>query len=410
MLNYPAVDVAIGLVFLFFILALICSGINEAISSSLRWRAQDLERGVWELLRDPGKAGAEATAALEGLKKHPLIQPMLYPKNKVGGKAAPTQHTESGRLKTSSKTDFPSYLPSRTFAAALLGLDEATVIAKGVDLRKGMRKLGDSIDAIPSKPVRDALRALLTSAQGDAVVFRHSVEQWYDDHMERVSGWYRRRIQKVLWVLAFVVAVTLNADALQIGKRLWVDPSQRAAIVNQAQSATTKHPAKTLGSLPVPLGWHLASARRDPQGFPIYEQPSMAWALIAKLIGLIMTTVAISFGAPFWFDTLSKLARLRNSGTPPVASDAIRRGEGAETRLGPGPEPEPPAPAEPEPPPSPGTEPEAESEPPPPPEPEPEPEPESEPESEPEPTSQSKPEPKPKPRASRRGTTRRRKS
>ena len=37
-------------------------------------------------------------------------------------------------------------------------------------------------------------------------MFRHNVEQWYDDHMERVSGWYRRRIQKVLWILAFLTA------------------------------------------------------------------------------------------------------------------------------------------------------------------------------------------------------------
>jgi len=44
--------------------------------------------------------------------------------------------------------------------------------------------------------------------------------------------------------------------------------------------------------------------------------------------------VALSFGAPFWFDTLSKLARLRNSGAPPPASDAVRRGEGEETRAG----------------------------------------------------------------------------
>jgi len=223
---------------------------------------------------------------------------------------------------------------------ALLGLEQAAVITKGVDVRTGMRKLGDSIEAIPSEPVQRALGALLTNAQGDAVAFRHSVEHWYDDQMERVSGWYRRRIQKVLWILAFVLALTLNADALQIAKRLWVDPSQRAAIVNRAQNATETtrgtNPTDSLGSLRIPLGWHLASARHDPQGFPIYEKPSMVWALIGKLVGLILTTVAISFGAPFWFDTLSKLARLRNSGAPPPASDALRRGEGEETRTGPG--------------------------------------------------------------------------
>ena len=60
----------------------------------------------------------------------------------------------------------------------------------------------------------------------------------------------------------------------------------------------------------------------------------MFWALLSKLIGLSLTAVAITFGAPFWFDTLSKLARLRTSGAPPPASDAVRRGEGEETRRG----------------------------------------------------------------------------
>ena len=64
MLNFPALDVALGLVFVFFILAVVCSGINEAIASFMRWRAQDLERGLWELLQDPERGAA----ALEKLK------------------------------------------------------------------------------------------------------------------------------------------------------------------------------------------------------------------------------------------------------------------------------------------------------------------------------------------------------
>jgi hypothetical protein len=335
MLNFPALDVALGLIFVFFVLALVCSGINEAIAGWARWRAQDLERGLWELLRDPER-GAEAAQALERLKKHPLIQPMLYPKNKAT--AAPTPPLEGGTPKTSRKTDFPSYIPSRTFAAALLGLDQK-VVARGVDVQAELRTLDASINEIPSEPVRIALTALLHDAQGEAVRFRHSVEQWYDDQMERVSGWYRRRVQKVLWALAIVVALTLNADALQIAKRLWVEPSVRSAFVNQARNAAGNatgetSPAKELEQLPVPLGWHLASARQDPQGFPFYEKWSMFWALIAKLIGLALTAVAITFGAPFWFDLLSKVARLRSSGAPPPASDALRRGEGEETRRG----------------------------------------------------------------------------
>jgi hypothetical protein len=333
MLNFPALDVAIGLSFVFFVLALVCSGINEALATWRRWRAQDLELGVWELLQDP----EQGAAALQRFKQHPLIEPMLYPDNKKTAAAEPP--IENGRPKTSRKTDFPSYIPSRTFATALLGLEqEAVSAAKGHDVRGALRKVDESIAAIPSARVQRALTALLHQAQGDAVVFRHNLEQWYDDHMERVSGWYKRRIQKVIWVLAFITAFVLNADALQMAKRLWVEPSVRAAVVNQARNATNESgktsPKAELDSLPVALGWHLKTARHDPQGFPVYEQWSAIWAFIAKLIGLTLTAVAISFGAPFWFDALSKLARLRVSGAPPPSSDAIRRGEGEETRRG----------------------------------------------------------------------------
>ena len=335
MLNFPALDVALGLVFLYFILALVCSGSNEAIASVFRWRAQDLERGVWELLQDP----EEGSAALEKLKAHPLIRPMLHPRNKSTAAPSPPLGPD-GRPRTSRKTDFPSYIPSRTFVTALLGLEqEAVSVAKGHALTNGLRTVDNSINHIPSKRAQQALTALLHGAQGDAVAFRRSAEQWYDDQMERVSGWYRRRISKVLWLLAFLVAFTLNADSLQIAKRLWVEPSVRAAFVNQAGNASragagaTKAPDE-LARLPVALGWHLSSARHDPQGFPFYERWSTFWALLAKLLGLSLTAVALSFGAPFWFDTLSKLARLRNSGAPPPASDAVRRGEGEETRAG----------------------------------------------------------------------------
>lgn len=338
MLNFPALDVALGLTFLYFILALVCSGINEAVSSWFRWRAQDLERGLWELLRDP-KHGA---AALEKLKQHPLINPMLRPENKkrAANKAADAIDTSAKLLKTSRNTDFPSYIPSRTFVTALLGFEQKAVsVASDGSLTEALRTVDKSIEQIPSERVQEALTALLHGAQGDAVAFRRSAEQWYDDHMERVSGWYRRRIQKILWLLAFVLAFTLNADSLQIAKRLWVEPSVRAALVTQAQTTSSRtadntNPSSELESLPVALGWHLATARHDPQGFPFYERPSMLWALLSKLIGLSLTAVAITFGAPFWFDTLSKVARLRNSGAPPAASDAVRRGEGEETRRG----------------------------------------------------------------------------
>ena len=57
-------------------------------------------------------------------------------------------------------------------------------------------------------------------------------------------------------------------------------------------------------SLDLPIGW--AEANR----------PDTAAGWIAKFSGWVVTVFALLLGAPFWFDTLSKLARLRNTGKP----------------------------------------------------------------------------------------------
>jgi hypothetical protein len=38
---------------------------------------------------------------------------------------------------------------------------------------------------------------------------------------------------------------------------------------------------------------------------------------LAKFFGLLLSVLAISLGAPFWFDVLSKLASLRAAGQTP---------------------------------------------------------------------------------------------
>src|SRR6266516_4354013 len=315
MLNFPALDVALGLILIYFLLSVICSTINEAIASKLKWRAKDLERALKQLLGDHEPA----------FREHPLIKTMLDPKAEAQAQARPTKTPR-----------YPSYIPSRTFTAALLGDGYHELHAAIAN----PRKIEETIDAIPNAELKNALVALYHHAQGDAVAFRRGVERWYDDTMERVSGWYRRRVQLVILALAIGTALVLNPDTLQMAKHLWTNPSARAAVVNEARnekpdSSGGKGALTSLDHLPLPLGWHLASARHDPQGFPIYEKWSMVWALLAKLVGLTLTAAALLLGAPFWFDVLSKIARLRNSGAPPPASDAVRHGEGEETRGGP---------------------------------------------------------------------------
>jgi hypothetical protein len=287
MTGYTPLDVALGLVFVYTVLSLACSALNETISSVFAWRAKFLREGIANLVAPSNHA--DGLAIVEQIYGHPLVNALIRP-SKPGGKAR-----------------YPSYLPARTFVTALLDLD-------GTGAGKSLRK---AIERVPSAEVQRALTTLLEEAEGDAERFKKSAEQWFDSAMERVSGWYRRRVQIVMWVLAAAIVLALNADTVGIAQRLWTDKTLRDAVVARAQSAAAQPDGVNavatdvggLEKLSIPLGWKIEHAPSSTGG----------WAeLVAlKSLGLLLTAAALTLGAPFWFDVLGKIARLRSSGDPP---------------------------------------------------------------------------------------------
>jgi hypothetical protein len=63
--------------------------------------------------------------------------------------------------------------------------------------------------------------------------------------------------------------------------------------------------------------------------------PRSVGAFLLTLLGWLLTILAISLGAPFWFDTLSRLSRLRSSGKPETPLPASGSGRANERILTP---------------------------------------------------------------------------
>jgi hypothetical protein len=183
--------------------------------------------------------------------------------------------------------------------------------------------------------MREAMLTLYRDADKKAQSFRKAAEQWFDDSMERVSGWYKRYAQRVLWATALALVVVFNIDTLQIGRTLWRDDAARAVIVNQAEQAAQQgqqgtNATSAAKALPIPLGWNLWKTGNDPGDIPT------GTSILSKILGLLLSAAALTLGAPFWFDLLSKVVRVRGTGAPPPATDAVRHGEGEEVRAGEG--------------------------------------------------------------------------
>jgi hypothetical protein len=307
MSNFPALEVVIGLTFVYFVLSLICSAVTESIASWRGWRAGKLELGIKNLLSGTDTVTKEGEALAKKVYDHPLVQALVRPKTgKKAGKRPP----------------WPSYIPSRTFVSALLDIGAAASLAgkAGAEAAVIDVDVQKAIAAIPSPKVQEALLALYRDSKGDLDTFRRNAERWFDDSMQRVSGWYRRHVAIVLWVVGALVVVFLNVDTLQVANTLWKDPAARSAVVAQADAAAKQgqgvKAANAVSKLELPLGWKLFKAGSGPQEFP-----NSAGGIIAKIVGLLLTVAALSLGAPFWYDLLGKFVRVSGSGPRPPTAD-----------------------------------------------------------------------------------------
>jgi hypothetical protein len=305
-------DIAIGLVFVFLLLRLVCSAANELLELVLKKRAGDLERGIAELLGTKVKG----SQFLKDIYDHGLIN-SLY----------------RGDYSTTWWWKLPAYIPARNFALAIQDVYTAWTAARkaapdgvapgATDPTKA------SLPAIPVN-VHSAIKALTQEAAGDAKKLQDGIENWYNSSMDRVSGWYKRRSQMFIFVMGATVAIAVNADCIEIAKRLSNDASLRQSVVAMAEAAAKKDPTKgdstkplddikdnikTLDGLGLPIGWP------PPDADPItHIVPSLSdrftYAFSQHWLGWLLTALAVSLGAPFWFDMLNKIIVVRSTVKP----------------------------------------------------------------------------------------------
>jgi hypothetical protein len=209
--------------------------------------------------------------------------------------------------------------------------------------------------ALPEE-LKKAIRSLIDAGAGDVAQVRKNIEHWFDGTMDRVSGWYKRRIQWITAGVGFALAVLLNADTFAIADSLARDPALRASVTAAAEAYAKGQPpiapvnenrakdnaaevkkgnadgavqsdskvvekvAQQINELHGygwPLGWNQDDVRTMPRHDNNWRWAG-AWLL--KFVGWVMTAAAITMGAPFWFDTLSKFMVIRSSTKPPQKS------------------------------------------------------------------------------------------
>jgi len=345
-MNSAFVGVVLGMVLVFGVLAALVSVVTEAVTRFLGLRGEYLLRGLRTIVTrgstfktsmfDPStsksdKKGGNQSEVLRAFLMHPLVQA-----NGDHGTFEPDAGNKP--LSRAERRCLPAYLSARTFSIALA--DAVVPDASGTttidDIKRGVER--DIVD----ERLRVMVLRLLDHADDQMSTFRALLEQWYDNHMARVSGWYKRHVRWISLGIAVAFVLVFNLGAVRVGTALYLDEPLRAAVLEQASTAAPCDPGKAedclarahevvapLEGMGLPIGWTATTACPPDAGCPWWDEYGFtepgrdplhnALHLALVVLGYAVMVVATVPGARFWFDALSRLNSLRETGPKPPA-------------------------------------------------------------------------------------------
>ena len=386
MLSSGIIDLAIGLAFVFGVTAALASVATELISRFLGLRGAYLLGGLRELL-DSEQVGTDLTRAEkdydawknivagtptdekpQSVTGAVLGSPILRSQGMVGditSRKLLVQASKPGRPRVRNVEpekraplgdlrSLPAYISPTAFADAVIDLlvpkPTAQTIPAGpttlATVRQSIQKImsQDPMPAYmaPLMPLMTSVNTLVTTAEDDITSVRTSIENWYNDHMDRVSGWYKRHVALFTIIAGAILVILLNLNAITIGRALYSNSVIGSAVATAAGNhpPCTKADSTCLGQLQtdlatvaqagLPIGWATVSACADAPSACNWWQArgitstsgNSAWQILLVIVGFLITIVALTPGARFWFDLLGKLGTFRSTGPKPTSSSS----------------------------------------------------------------------------------------
>jgi len=395
MLNNVALDVVIGLLFIYLLYSLLATVLSEIIATTLGLRARNLKEALNRMLNDEGdiKKGRlfRFLDSLNIMKnpKNPVINNFYnHPEIKYLGSSGVFRNPSTFKAISFSKTILNVILENKPFTREEMDKKLRDTISFGLNnepitnKRKTPATPPPQGNPEPPKPVlldvdtAIYIRTLWQDSYGDVDKFKFQLEAWFERTMEQATEWYKRKIQIVLLILGFCMAWVFNADTTVIVSKLSTDKDAREKMVSLANayiennnvgsvpctsgdcrdSTETKQKLDSLFAVKNVLdknindantvlglgGWlpdnivvtKDSKTKEDVFPFDVEEdllpenlnrignrieftfsnKVSYFFGLFGRHFwGYFITALAISLGAPFWFDLLNKLMKLRTS-------------------------------------------------------------------------------------------------
>jgi len=344
---------AIGLIFVFATFAALTSVVTEGIARFLGLRGEYLLRGIRSLVdnghdfslfaKDAPSSSAPAVGGVSAFDPSKAVTPQLLNLtflSSYADKAAMIAGAGDRDLTNAERRKLPSYISGRAFARAVTDL---VIPDESGDTT--MAKVRDGIDKLAPGPLKDYLTQLASTVSDDLGKFRKGIEEWYDDQMDRVSGWYKRHVRWISLAIGAAIVLLFNVSAIHIATSLYTDEALRGAVLTEAVSAANcsgkeadvclaeiRGEIATARSAGLPIGWGpVAECAQPGSDCSVLDNLGLTdplhggfgadlWYFVLLLLGWAVMVLALLPGARFWFDILGRLGSLRSTGPKPASS------------------------------------------------------------------------------------------
>lgn len=306
-----SVDVLIGMSLVMLIISMVATVLTQFVTSSFNTHGLCLRRGLRDLIShlDPALTASVADEVATAILRHPLIG---GPGNALGGIVHRDELTalmielasDGGWTKVSqdSKTALKNALQKNGIADPKATLE---------DIRAHSIVLEQAHPEWASNFRHDM--AILHAAQSPMVA---KINAWFDQTIDRVSERFTAGVRWITFGVALFLAIAFQLDTVRLLNGLWSSDAIRSDLVSEATQIQKIDPTLTPDT--VKLGKAELSHLQEfsTYGLLVIPSPSPKEWLTQfyplKVPGIILSAFLLSLGAPFWYNSLKTLLRLRS--------------------------------------------------------------------------------------------------
>ena len=351
-------EIVIGLVFIYLLYSLLATTIKEGVAALFSLRAKMLEKAIKRMLDDGLCESHSIWGHVWNIFRKAgefiyMVVLYIFPITKVKERKGDLlvhkfyDHPGIKYLAENKLYKRPSYISPENFSKTVVDILKEMGSDPKLTTQSNVEKVTLGIERINElDETKKLILSLYDDANRDLDKFRILLEQWFNETMNRAGGWYKKQSQKIILLIGFVIAITFNVDTISIVKKLSNDKEARKELADLASSSYQALIEKqktgvdsltqvdslilkkylfaeglikediTNANTLIGLGWDIPESKDKTCDKVCFVMASV-FESKRKLLGYIITALAISFGAPFWFDLLSKLMQLRGSGKKP---------------------------------------------------------------------------------------------